>query len=74
MQPFFLLTASRFSEESAKNLEKSSLIIPSLAEMDADKWSNKRHKIAGHLIRIKAGLRVITALAFIEEEGKIRIK
>ena len=74
MQPFFLLTASRFSEESAKNLEKSSLRIPSLAEMDAGKGSHKRHKVAGHLVRIKAGLRVIRALAFVEEEGKARIK
>jgi|TARA_B100001540_G_C15286581_1_gene408426 hypothetical protein len=74
LQPFFLLTASRFSEESAKNLEESGLTIPSPAEKDAGKGSHKRHKIAGHLIRIKAGQRVIRALAFIEEEGKTRIK
>ena len=36
--------------------------------------SNKRHKIVIHLIQVKAGLRLIRALAFVEEENKNRIK
>ena len=42
--------------------------------MDLDIGSDKKHKIAIHLIRVKACLRRIRTFAVIEKEDKVSIK
>ena len=62
---FFINCKSVFGR-LGQDFRKSPLTIPSLAEMNPDRGSNKRHNVASHLIQVKQEKR----FSELEDEAK----